>query len=338
MSALESWATMALSNQVHRLRSVGPWRLAGTVALAAVLCSSALFADEIRLADGALLRGRILKETDKDLFVDLGFTVLVVPKSAVIGRSAEAGEPSAAEVERRQGLYSEAELPELSVRAAVDRFAEGVVVVKVPGALGSGFIVSDDGHIVTNAHVVQGEVEVSVTVFQKVEGQYQKQVFERVRLVAVNPHADLALLKIDDKDLVGRKLSKVFLGDLSETKVGETVFAIGAPQGMERSVSEGIISITNRQREGMVYIQTTAAINPGNSGGPLFNRKGEVVGVNAWHLLFMEGLNFAIPVDYVKHFLDNREAYSYDRDNPNTGYRYLPPPRRGPPPETPSTP
>ncbi|MGH7340104.1 MAG: S1C family serine protease, partial [Candidatus Rokuibacteriota bacterium] len=113
-------------------------------------------------------------------------------------------------------------------------------------------------------------------------------------------------------------------------KQGHTVFAVGAPEGLERSVSEGIVSTTNRENRGLVYIQTTAQVNPGNSGGPLFNRRGEVIGVVAWKVLFSEGLNFAIPIDYVKHFLDNRDAFAFDRDNPNNGRKYLPPPRRAP--------
>jgi serine protease Do len=70
-------------------------------------------------------------------------------------------------------------------------------------------------------------------------------------------------------------------------------------------------------------------VNPGNSGGPLFDRKGQVVGVVAWKLLFSEGLNFAIPINYVQHFLDNRDAFAFDRDNPNNGRHYLPPPKKG---------
>ena len=80
--------------------------------------------------------------------------------------------------------------------------------------------------------------------------------------------------------------------------------------------------------EGIVYIQTTAQVNPGNSGGPLFNSKGEVVGVINMKLTFGEGLGFAIPVAYLKHFLNNRDAFAFDRTNPNTGYHYLDPPRR----------
>ena len=79
----------------------------------------------------------------------------------------------------------------------------------------------------------------------------------------------------------------------------------------------------------MLYVQTTAAINPGNSGGPLFNAKGEMIGVATWTYYFNEGLNFAIPVSTVKTFLRNREAFAYDKDRPNSGFHYLRPPRKG---------
>jgi serine protease Do len=187
---------------------------------------------------------------------------------------------------------------------------------------------SDDGYIITNAHVVQGEIEVTVTVYKVVDGQFEKKNFDEVRVLAVNPFIDLALIKIDEEELGDYQLQKVFLGRVDEVEVGQQVFVVGAPQGLERSVTEGIVSLKNRQNDGKVYIQIDAAVNPGNSGGPLFNTKGEVIGVNSWKRLFSEGLNFAIPVDYVKHFIKNRDAFAYDRDNPNSGYRYLPPPRR----------
>jgi serine protease Do len=290
-------------------------------------------ADELVLAGGAVLRGPVLKETGDSLVLDLGFGVLTVPISSIVERTSDADAAADAHAagETRRGLYSEAtSLPDLSVREAVERFGEGVVLVKNPSALGSGFIVSDEGHIVTNAHVVQGETEVTVTVYHKVDGQIEKRVFEKVKIVAVNPFVDLALLQIDAAELGDARLTKVFFGDVDEVSQGHTVFAVGAPEGLERSVSEGIVSTTNRENRGLVYIQTTAQVNPGNSGGPLFNRKGEVIGVVAWKVLFSEGLNFAIPIDYVKHFLDNRDAFAFDRDNPNNGRKYLPPPRRTP--------
>ncbi|MFH0945850.1 MAG: trypsin-like peptidase domain-containing protein [Planctomycetota bacterium] len=287
-------------------------------------------ADEFRLKDGKVVRGELLKETPEKLFVDIGFTVLGIPKADVEERIAADQEEAPAEqgLTQEHGLYSEAELTELGVKAAVEKFGEGVVLVKVPGALGSGFIIREDGYIITNAHVVQGEIEVSVTVYRMVDGQFEKQNFDQVKIVAVNQFIDLALIKIDPEELAGVELKKVYLGRIDEVEVGQQVFVVGAPQGLERSVSEGIVSLKNRASDGKVYIQIDAAVNPGNSGGPLFNTKGEVIGVNSWKRLFSEGLNFAIPVDYVKHFIKNRDAFGYDRDNPNSGYRYLAPPRR----------
>lgn len=296
---------------------------------AAATFGSAARADEFVLSGGAVIRGTVLKETNDTLFVDVGYTVISVPRANILQRSAEGESAGGAPSELRKGLYSKAKLPEITTKEAVETFGEGVVLVKNPSSLGSGFIVREDGHVVTNAHVVQGETEISVTVYERVEGQIEKKVYEKVRIVAVNPQVDLALLKIDAEELGDDVLTKVFLGDIEDVTQGQGVFAVGAPEGLERTVSEGIVSTTNRENEGLVYIQTTAQVNPGNSGGPLFNRRGEVIGVVAWKLLFSEGLNFAIPINYVEHFLDNRDAFLYDRDNPNTGRRYLPPPRRG---------
>ena len=127
------------------------------------------------------------------------------------------------------------------------------------------------------------------------------------------------------KDL---KLSHVVLGSLDDLNAGDGVFAVGNPLGLERSVSQGIVSTRNRNFEGQIYLQTDAAINPGNSGGPLFNLRGEVIGVTNMKATQGDNLGFAIPINYVKDFLRNREAFSFDKENPNTGYRYLDPPRR----------
>jgi serine protease Do len=98
--------------------------------------------------------------------------------------------------------------------------------------------------------------------------------------------------------------------------------------GLERTVTEGIISTKTREMRGDLYLQTTAQINQGNSGGPLFNLRGEVVGVTNMKINFGEGLGFAIPVEEVRSFLKRRDAFAFDNDNPSTGYRYLEPPRR----------
>ena len=110
--------------------------------------------------------------------------------------------------------------------------------------------------------------------------------------------------------------------------MGERVFAIGSPLGLERTVTEGIVSTKTRPMQGELYLQTTAQINPGNSGGPLFDLRGEVVGVTNMKITFGEGLGLAIPAEAVKYFLQHRDAYAYDNDNPSNPYRYLEPPSR----------
>ena len=124
------------------------------------------------------------------------------------------------------------------------------------------------------------------------------------------------------------EFARVPLGDSDALAVGDRVFAIGSPLGLERTVTEGILSTKTRQMQGSLYLQTTTQINPGNSGGPLFNLRGEVVGVTNMKITFGEGLGFAIPVEQVKYFLGHRDAYAYDADNPSNAYRYLPPPNR----------
>jgi serine protease Do len=136
----------------------------------------------------------------------------------------------------------------------------------------------------------------------------------------------MALLKIADKD--APKFSHVLLGDSEVLAVGDSVFAIGSPLGLERTVTQGIVSTKTREMQGELYMQTTAQINPGNSGGPLFNLRGEVVGITNMKITFGEGLGFAIPINAVKFFLDHRDAFAYSNDNPSNPYRYLEPPKR----------
>ena len=147
-----------------------------------------------------------------------------------------------------------------------------------------------------------------------------------MRIVAINKFQDLALLKIEDKD--APEFKYISLGNSDALSVGDPVFAIGSPMGLERTVTSGIVSTKTRQLEGELYLQTTAQINPGNSGGPLFNLGGEVVGVTNMKITFGEGLGFAIPVELVKNFLEHRDAFAYSTDNPNNPYLYLEPPGR----------
>jgi len=192
--------------------------------------------------------------------------------------------------------------------------------------MGSGFFLNEDGYLITNYHVIEKETKIEVTIFQKAKDGFEKKKLKKVKIEAINPFVDLALLKVED--LGDTKIKYVSLGDIDSIKVGEKVFAIGNPLGLERTVTDGVISAINRAFKGLVYIQTNADINPGNSGGPLFNLAGEVIGVTNMGYIFFGGLGFAIPIDYVKHFIDNRDAFAYDKDNPNTGYRYIQPDRR----------
>ena len=157
-------------------------------------------------------------------------------------------------------------------------------------AVGSGFIIGSDGYVITNAHVVDGADEVTVRLSDKREF--------RAKVIGADKRTDIALLKIEAKDL-----PKVAIGDPDKLRVGEWVVAIGKPFGLENTMTAGIVSAKGRDlpQENLVpFIQTDVAINPGNSGGPLFNMKGEVVGINS--LIYSRtggymGLAFAIPID-----------------------------------------
>ncbi len=285
-------------------------------------------AEVIRLKSGHSLEGDVLKEQADAIYVDIGIDVIRVPLNQIQSRTTaeESANAAAATITDRR-LYQEASLPRMSIRELAEEFGEGVVLIETPSGLGSGFIVHASGFCVTNYHVVEKETRIAATIFHRGgTGEFNRRRVDDVRIVALNPFFDLALLQIPaQKDLVFRPVS---LAKDRELQDGEDVFAIGNPLGLVRSISQGIISTKNRNVKGLVYIQTTADINPGNSGGPLFNSRGEVIGVTNMKLLFAEGLGFAIPSPYLKLFLDNHEAYAFDRNNPNTGFRYLDPPRR----------
>jgi len=287
--------------------------------------------DRVILEGGQTLEGHILLQTSSRVVIDLGYTVLSVPRTEV--RQIERPDPKEGIAETQvsgervtDDLYRVADLPERPVRQHSERWGEGVVMVKSPGGLGSGFVIHPDGYLITNFHVVENETQITVSIFVKEAGAFRRHKIEEVRIVAVNPFLDLALLKFDPP--AGLELTTLYLAEDRPVNEGDSVFAIGNPLGLERTVSEGIVSEKNRAEQGLTYVQTTTQINPGNSGGPLFNSRGEVIGVTNMGYLFAEGLNFAIPVRYVIDFLKNRDAYAYDQDNPNSGYQYLDPPER----------
>jgi serine protease Do len=161
---------------------------------------------------------------------------------------------------------------------------------------GSGFIVSPDGVILTNAHVVRDADEVTVKLQDRRE--------YRAKVLGSDPKTDVAVLKIDAKNL-----PVVPIGNTRNLQVGEWVLAIGSPYGLESSVTAGVVSAKGRNIDtnGVQFIQTDVAVNPGNSGGPLFNTRGEVVGINSQiysQTGGYQGLSFAIPIDVAVRIKD----------------------------------
>jgi serine protease Do len=200
----------------------------------------------------------------------------------------------------QRGRRARGGMPELSEDDPFYEFFRRFGQVPPPGrgpqrepeaqSVGSGFVIGADGFVITNAHVVDGADEVTVKLSDKREF--------KAKVVGADKRTDIALLKIE-----AMNLTKVTIGDPDKLRVGEWVVAIGKPFGLENTMTAGIVSAKGRDlpQENLVpFIQTDVAINPGNSGGPLFNMKGEVVGINS--LIYSRtggymGLAFAIPID-----------------------------------------
>lgn len=157
---------------------------------------------------------------------------------------------------------------------------------KIPGS-GSGVIIHEDGYIVTNNHVIGGAIEVEIRLSDR--------TILIAEVVGRDPDTDLALLRVQ----VDRKLPAAKFGDSSAVKVGQWVLAVGNPFGLDQTVTLGVVSGIGRENMNLSkyenFIQTDASINPGNSGGPLFNLRGEVIGINTAIINFAQGIGFAIP-------------------------------------------
>ena len=284
----------------------------------------------VELKNGASLEGELALERSERIYLDLGFELLEVPKSAIAMMRAKDEAPGAIVANSPDGRLYEVQSAreDQSIRDWVETLGEAVTLVQTPVGLGSGFMIHSDGYVVTNNHVIAGEHRISVTVFKQNEGELRRENYDNVRIVANSADLDLALLKIESEQ--ERAFEVVPLAAVDDNlREGQTVFAVGSPLGLDRTVSEGIISVANRVIGGRLYLQTTTQINPGNSGGPLFNMKGEVIGVNNMKIAAVgaEGLGFSISSRVLKSFLDNLEAYAFDPRNPNSGFRYLTPPK-----------
>ena len=301
---------------------------------AAFVCMVLIFpvlygSSTVELVQGGEITADIIDENPQRLVVDLGFIVLSVPRAAISRIYRAGNDPRPGEDYGRDLYRVDVGAVTLPIKELAALRSEAVVLVRTPTGQGSGFVIHPDGYVITNDHVIAGEHAISITLFDDGDSaaEMTKVQFDHVRIVAADPDFDLALLKIDEPG--DRRLKTAPLGPSSRLRQGQAVFTIGSPLGLERTVSEGIISMRNRLVNGRLLIQTTAQINPGNSGGPLFNMRGEVVGVNNMKVVAQgaEGLGFAIPSHVLKTFLSNRDAFAFDPRNPNSGYRYNSPPR-----------
>jgi serine protease Do len=283
----------------------------------------------VELKNGGSIRGDLLKNNSEYLVLDLGFDLLKIPQSHCLKVLEESVDGNESVISPGKNLYYQSpDAVSQPLGKLVARLGESVVMIRTPIGLGSGFIIHPDGYVVTNDHVVAGERIISVTRFRKDKNELVKENYDNVRIVATGGNIDLALLKIEVQ-AKKIKFPSLPLGNSEELKQGERVFAIGSPLGLERSVSEGIVSLRNRIIQSRLHIQTTAEISPGNSGGPLFNYRGQVIGVNNMKVVSTgaEGLGFSIPVRQLKTFLENRDAFAFDPRNPNSGFRYNRPPQ-----------
>ena len=259
----------------------------------------------------------MIKRNDKHVWLDVGPDVLQFTVDDVEDVVIEAPE---AEVETTGDslFHSVRNAPELSPKEHAKRIGPAVIKVSAPSGLGSGVIIHRDGYAITNAHVVQGETTLRATVwFRQPDGTLKRTLIEDVEIIAVNNHLDLALLKIPHPD--GGHFDAAPIEPQESIEVGQVVFAIGNPLGLERTLSQGVISTTQRSFGGLSYVQTDAAINPGNSGGPLFNTKGEVIGITNMGILGGEALGFAIPARYVKGLRAEPRGLRLQQGKPELG-------------------
>lgn len=284
-------------------------------------------AETISLRGGAKIEADLLRQDNAGVVVDLGYELLRIPKDSVAkvekDKPAPGGAPAAAAP--AGSLYSSDSPKDKDVTHPVASFTPSVPLVQTPKGLGSGFFINRDGYLVTNFHVIKGERHITVTRMVQNGQDSQRVVYKKIRIVAVDPFHDLAVLKIEDD--IKDKIVPLTLASRETPSIGDSVYVIGNPLGLERTVTEGVLSHAARNFGGNLYLQIDAPVNPGNSGGPLFNSQGQVIGVINMGILAMEGLNFAIPVRDVKFLLDNLDAYAFDANNPVSGYVYPAPPR-----------
>jgi len=174
----------------------------------------------------------------------------------------------------------------------IEQEIKGVVTIKTDVSQGTGFIITSDGYVMTNYHVIEGAKAAGVFTYES--KQYS------VSLIGAEEAMDLALLKIQGN------FHELELGNSDDVKIGEKVIAIGNPLGLSFTATEGIISAKDRVGINKLpyYFQTDVSLNPGNSGGPLINAKGEVIGINNFKISGAENIGFALEINYAKQIIN----------------------------------
>ncbi len=198
------------------------------------------------------------------------------------------------------------------LKASTSADFSGIIESSIPAVItiitdisqGSGFIISEEGYVVTNAHILEGISAANIVTY---DGKRHT-----VRLVGVDDLMDVALLKIEPETAY----EPLELADSDKVSIGEKVIAIGNPLGLQFSVSEGIVSAVHREGPNSLeaYIQTDAALNPGNSGGPLINKEGKVIGINNFKIGTGENLGFALESNFLKEAVNDIAQQALNQD------------------------
>jgi serine protease Do len=317
------------------------WITAGlALSLAVAPVAQAVELSTVTLVGGTKITGPLLRQNEEGIVLDLGYDVLHIPAKRVLevkkgvdpsGNTKGSDTPQTTPKPDENALFTTGKLSAADVPELVRRHGDAVMMVKNASGRGSGFLISKQGHLITNYHVVEGHPRVQVELFRRTTTGYEKHDLKRVKIVALHPLRDIALLQLDPTELKGDLPAPITINRDDDLHVGDLIFAVGNPLGLERTVTQGIVSSTTRRMGNLRMIQTDAAINPGNSGGPLFNARGEVVGIVCAGATSFDGLAFGIPATDLVDFLVHRETYLYDPAQPLNGVTYLQPPFRNPP-------
>jgi serine protease Do len=294
-----------------------------------------------QLQGGGEVVGELVKQTPDQVFLDIGPSIIGIPASSVMNSMplSEMTKDSDSKAAQGMGVYDEetgsvvfrsrpgsGEI--LSQQQILDNVKRGVVVVSNPAGLGTGWLINSDGQLITNHHVIGNETYQTVTLFVKKGNQWQREKIDNCTVEAFSSLHDIALvqLNMDQVREKGIELHPVKIAETGALEAGDLVYAVGNPgmgrMVLEHTISEGIVSSLQRNFNDVIYLQTTAPVNPGNSGGPLVNQRGQVVGLITLKATFQEGVAFALPVEYIHHFLRHVKAYTVDDMNKNKGYRY----------------